>query len=115
MPPTPTTVTIGSRSLKLSNLDKVMYPATGFTKGEVIDYYARVAAVLLPHLKGRPLTLKRYPGGVEAPFFYEKNCPAHRPAWVRTAGLATESRGTINLCVVNDVATLIWIANLGSI
>ena len=79
------TVTVEGRELALSNLDKVLYPEAGFTKGQVIDYYARVAEVLLPHLRGRPLTLKRYPNGVEGKFFYEKRCPQHRPDWVQTA------------------------------
>ena len=73
---------VEGRKLPVSNLNKVLYPKAGFTKGELIDYYIRIAPVLLPHLKDRPLTLKRYPDGVEAEFFYEKNCPAHRPAWV---------------------------------
>ncbi|NUT56542.1 MAG: ATP-dependent DNA ligase, partial [Thermoleophilia bacterium] len=78
-------VDVLGRTLSLSNLDKVLYPAAGFTKGQVIDYYTRVAPYVLPHLEGRALTLKRYPNGVEAQFFYEKNAPSHRPAWVRTA------------------------------
>ena len=78
-------VEVEGRTLSLSNLDKVFYPATGFTKGQVIDYYTRIAPVLLPHLRGRPLTLKRYPNGVDGQFFYEKHCPRHRPDWVATA------------------------------
>ena len=74
---------VEGRTLAVSNLDKVLYPKAGFTKGEVIDYYIRIAPVLLPHLKDRPLTMKRYPNGVEGEFFYEKNCPAHRPTWVQ--------------------------------
>ena len=80
-------VEVEGRTLSLSNLDKVFYPATGFTKGQVIDYYTRIAPVLLPHLRARHLTLKRYPDGVEGPYFYEKQCPGHRPDWVRTAGV----------------------------
>src|SRR5690349_18299657 len=76
---------VGNKTLEVSNLDKVLYPAVGFTKGQVIDYYIQIAPVLLPHLKNRPLTLKRYPNGVDKEFFYEKRCPSHRPAWVRTA------------------------------
>ena len=78
-------VEVEGRELALSNLDKVLYPKTGFTKGDLIDYYARIAAVLLPHLRDRPLTLKRYPDGVEGKYFYEKQCPSHRPDWVQTA------------------------------
>src|SRR5664279_2403868 len=80
-----TVVDVEGRHLKLSNLDKILYPEAGFTKGQVIDYYVRIAPVLLPHLRGRPLTMKRYPNGVSGPFFYEKNCPEHRPDWVQTA------------------------------
>src|ERR1035441_5146260 len=80
-----TVVDIEGRHLKISNLDKVLYPQAGFTKGQVIDYYVRIAPVLLPHLRGRPLTMKRYPNGVSRPYFYEKNCPEHRPEWVQTA------------------------------
>ncbi len=78
-------VEIQGRQLKLSNLDKVLYPATGFTKGQVIDYYAHIAPVLVPHLAGRPLTLKRYPNGVDSEYFFEKNATAHRPDWIKTA------------------------------
>ena len=78
-------VDVLGRTLSLSNLDKVLYPAAGFTKGQVIDYYTRVAPYVLPHLEGRALTLKRYPNGVDGQFFYEKNAPSHRPEWVRTA------------------------------
>jgi bifunctional non-homologous end joining protein LigD len=87
-----------------------MYPAVGFTKGEVIDFYTRVAPVLLPHLHGRPLTLKRYPNGVDDKFFYEKNCPSHRPDWVRTAHV-----GEIDYCLCDDLATLVWMANLADL
>jgi bifunctional non-homologous end joining protein LigD len=78
-PSTTTSVEVEGRRLKLSNLDKVLYPDVGFTKGQVVDYYTRIAPVLLPHLRDRPVTLKRYPNGVHAPFFYEKRCPKHRP------------------------------------
>ncbi|MFL5907377.1 MAG: ATP-dependent DNA ligase, partial [Solirubrobacterales bacterium] len=79
-------VTVGRRKLKLTNLDKVLYPKTATTKAEVIDYYARVADAILPHLRGRPLTLRRFPEGVGKPdtSFFEKNCPKHRPEWVKT-------------------------------
>ncbi|HEY0317356.1 MAG TPA: non-homologous end-joining DNA ligase [Solirubrobacterales bacterium] len=107
---------IEGRTLTLSNLDKVLYPRTGFTKGDLIDWYARIAEVLLPHLRGRPLTLKRYPDGVEGKHFYEKRCPAHRPDWVRTARIWSDrNRGEIDYCLVEDLPTLIWLANLADI
>jgi bifunctional non-homologous end joining protein LigD len=107
-------VEVGGRTLSLSNLDKVMYPEAGFTKGQVIDYYTRVAPVLLPHLRGRPLTMKRYPDGVEGKFFYEKQCPSHRPDWVLTAAIPT-GRKTIDFCVCEDLPTLVWMANLADL
>jgi bifunctional non-homologous end joining protein LigD len=110
-------VEIDGRRLSLSNLDKLMYAAAGFTKGHVIDYYTRVAPALLPHLRGRPITLKRYPDGVDGPHFYEKQCPKHRPEWVRTARVdSSRSRsGSIDFCVVDDLATLVWLANLADL
>ncbi len=109
-------VEIAGRTLKLSNLDKVLYPATGFTKGQVIDYYARIAPLLLPHLAGRPLTMKRYPGGVDAEFFFEKNAPMHRPDWVKTAPIWSHgNRRNVNYILANDLPTLIWIANLAAL
>ena len=109
-------VEVGGRRLKLSNLEKVLYPATGATKAEVIDYYTRVAPALLPHMKGRPLTLKRYPNGVDGKFFYEKNAPSHRPEWVTTAAIYSRSnKADINFCVVEDLPTLVWAANLASL
>ncbi len=103
------------RSLRLSRLDKPLYPS-GFTKAQVIDYYRRAAPSLLPHLKDRPLTLKRYPEGSMAEFFYEKNCPAHRPRWFKTAPVWSRHRGaTINYCLVDDTASLVWVANLASL
>jgi bifunctional non-homologous end joining protein LigD len=107
-------VEVESRRLSLSNLDKVMYPRVGFTKGQVIDYYTRIASVLLPHLRGRPLTLKRYPDGVEGEFFYEKQCPSHRPDWVHTAAIVT-GRKTIDFCLCDDLPTLVWAANLADL
>src|SRR5436190_17474156 len=103
-------VAVGNKRLKLTNLDKVLYPKAGFTKAQVIDYYLRVAKVLLPHLRDRPLTLKRYPNGVDQPYFYEKRCPSHRPSWVRTA----DADG-IRFCLVNDLASLVWVANLADL
>jgi bifunctional non-homologous end joining protein LigD len=109
-------IEVQGRTLKLTNREKVMYPRSGFTKGDLIDYYAAVAPVLLPHLAGRPLTLKRYPDGVEGKYFYEKRCPPHRPDWVQTAPIASErGRGTIDYCLAEDEPTLIWAANLADI
>ncbi len=113
---TPTIVEVQGRKLSLTNLDKVLYPATGFTKGQVVDYYVRIAPVLVPHLAGRPLTMKRYPGGVDQEYFFEKNAPMHRPDWVKTAPVWSESnKRTINCLLANDLPTLVWIANLASI
>jgi bifunctional non-homologous end joining protein LigD len=109
-------VEVEGRTLSLSNLDKVFYPATGFTKGQVIDYYTRIAPVLLPHLRGRHLTLKRYPNGVDGKFFYEKQCPAHRPDWVRTEGVySRQNAREIDYCVADDLATIVWLANLADL
>ena len=109
-------VTVEDRELELSNLDKVLYPKAGFTKGELIDWYARIGEVLLPHLRGRPLTLKRYPEGVEGKHFYEKRCPSHRPDWVTTASVWSDRhKGEIDYCVVEDLPTLVWLANLADI
>jgi bifunctional non-homologous end joining protein LigD len=107
---------IDGRKLRLSNLDKVLYPKAGFTKGQVIDYYARVSPALLPHLHGRPLTMKRYPDGVEGKFFYEKQCPSHRPDWVATAAVWSRHNGReIDFCLANDLPTLVWAANLADL
>lgn len=110
-------VTVAGRELKLSNYDKVLFPEVGFTKGDLIEYYAAIGpATLLAHLRDRPLTLKRYPNGVEGKFFYEKKCPEHRPAWVATAAVwSSRNRATINFCLAQDVATLVWAANLADI
>jgi bifunctional non-homologous end joining protein LigD len=109
-------VDVLGRTLSLSNLDKVLYPAAGFTKGHVIDYYTRIAPYVLPHLQGRALTLKRYPNGVEAQFFYEKNAPSHRPEWVRTATIPIRSDGrTIDFVLADDLPTLVWLANLADL
>src|SRR5258705_5793006 len=116
MPTPPTIVEVENRKLKLSNLDKVLYPAAGFTKGQVIDYYVRIAPALLPHLAGRPLTMKRYPEGVDHPYFFEKNAPKHRPDWVKTAPIWSEgNERDVNYILANDLATLVWIANLASL
>ena len=111
-----TIIEVEGRELKLSNLDKVLYPAAGFTKAQLIDYYVRIAPVLLPHLKGRPLTMKRYPEGVGGQFFYEKNCPTHRPDWVKTIPVWSEGNNRwMQYCMVGDLATLVWAANLADI
>jgi bifunctional non-homologous end joining protein LigD len=113
------TVRVEDRQLSLSNLDKVLYPQADFTKGEVIDYYTRIAPVLLPHLADRPLTVKRYPNGVERSFFFEKNAPRGTPDWVRTVSLpvpgSTKDRERIDYIVVDQLATLVWLANLAAI
>lgn len=107
---------VDNRALQVSNLDKVLYPKAGFTKAQVIDYYIRIAPVLLPHLKDRPLTMKRYPDGVESEFFYEKNCPAHRPKWVQTAKVWSEgNQRTMYYCLANNLPTLVWAANLADL
>jgi bifunctional non-homologous end joining protein LigD len=109
-------LTVDNRKVQVSNLDKVLYPSVGFTKGQVIDYYIRVAPVLLPHLKDRPLTMKRYPDGVDGEFFYEKNCPEHRPKWVKTAPVWSESNDRMmHYCLVQDLPTLVWAANLADL
>jgi bifunctional non-homologous end joining protein LigD len=109
-------VAIGDKTLSLSNLDKVLYPRAGFTKGQVIDYYTRIAPVLLPHLRDRPLTLKRYPNGVEAKFFYEKRCPSHAPGWVQTASVwSGRNEGNIDFCLCQDLPTVVWLANLADL
>jgi bifunctional non-homologous end joining protein LigD len=99
----------------VTNLNKIFYPRAGFTKGDVIDYYVRVSPVLLPHLKDRPITLKRYPDGVEGIFFYEKRCPPHRPKWIKTTKVAKTEGGEIDYCVINDLPSLIWAANLADL
>jgi bifunctional non-homologous end joining protein LigD len=108
-------VDVQGRPLKISNRDKVLYPATGFTKGDLIEYYARIAPALLPHLRDRPLTLKRYPDGVEGQHFYEKQCPRHRPDWVTTAAVSSGRRGKIDYCLAQDLATLVWLGNLADL
>jgi bifunctional non-homologous end joining protein LigD len=113
------TVDVEGRKLTLSNLDKVLYPDDGFTKGEVIDYYTRMAPVLLPHLAGRPLTVKRYPNGVDAAFFYEKNAARGTPDWIQTVSLpvpgSTMNRERIDFIIVEHLADLVWLANLAAL
>ncbi len=113
---TDSAVDIQGRHLKLSNLEKVLYPAVGFTKQKVIDYYARIAPAIIPHLAGRALTRKRYPDGVEGEPFFEKNAPMHRPEWVKTAPIwSSRNRKTIHYVVADDLPTLIWLANLAAL
>ena len=109
-------IEVQGKQLKLSNLEKVLYPVVGFTKQQVIDYYVRIAPAILPHLAGRALTRKRYPNGVDEEFFYEKNAPQHRPDWVKTAPIWSEgNHRTVHYILANDLATLIWLANLAAI
>jgi bifunctional non-homologous end joining protein LigD len=108
-------LTIDGTRIEVSNLQKVFYPKTSFTKGDVIDYYIRVAPALLPHLHDRPVTLKRYPDGVEGFFFYEKRCPPHRPKWVKTVKVSRSKGGSISYCVINDLPALVWAANLADL
>src|SRR3954452_19515272 len=112
-------VDVDGRTLTLSNLDKVLYPDAGFTKGEVLDYYTRIAPVLLPHVADRPLTLKLYPDGVAGRFFFEKNAPSHPPEWVPRVELpspgSTKNRKSINYAVLCDLPALVWAANLATL
>ena len=111
-----TSIKIGRRELTLSNPDKIYWPEVGFTKGEMVAYYRALAPAIVPHLKNRAITLKRYPDGVTAFSFFEKNCPKHRPDWVRTVDVDRKKDGkTVHYCVGWDEATLVWMANLGSI
>jgi bifunctional non-homologous end joining protein LigD len=112
----PLEVRVADRTLRLTNLGKVYWPEAGFTKGQMIDYYTRVAPVLLPHLRDRPLTLKRYPDGVEGEMFYEKNCPKHRPPWIETVRVWSDSNSRdVDYCMVQDLPSLVWVAQLGTI
>jgi len=111
-------VEVDGRELKLTNLDKVLYPKAGFTKGEVVDYYAKVAPAIIPHLTGRAVTLRRFPEGVDDldAAFFEKRCPKHRPKWVKTARVeAGPHAGKIDFCVCDSLPTLIWMAQLAAI
>jgi bifunctional non-homologous end joining protein LigD len=106
-----TVVEVGGRTVSLSNLDKVLYPETGFTKAEVITYYAKIAPVLVPHLTGRAMTLKRFPNGVHTQGFFEKNCPKHRPDWIEVV----DGPGDVRSCTIDEPATLVWTANMAAI
>jgi bifunctional non-homologous end joining protein LigD len=106
---------VAGRRLSLSNLEKDLYPSYGFTKAYVLDYYRRISTFILPHLKDRALTLKRYPDGVEKEFFFEKRCPSHRPSWVTTTQIPQDDGERMTVCLVNDLNTLIWVENLASL
>jgi bifunctional non-homologous end joining protein LigD len=109
-------IELEGRTLKLTNLEKVLYPKSGFTKGDLIGYYTTIAPVLLPHLRDRPLTLKRYPNGVQEKYFYEKQSPRHRPDWVATTTIYSEhSKREIHYILCQDLPTLVWLANLAAI
>jgi bifunctional non-homologous end joining protein LigD len=111
-----TRATIGGRELSVSNLDKVFFPQSGFTKGQLIDYYVRIAAFMLPHLKERPLTMRRFPNGVEGKSFFEKHVPSHAPEWVPTVTVpSADGHDAIAYAMANDLPTLAWAANLGNI
>ena len=116
MSPAPgTVVRVGERELSLSNLDKVLYPETGTVKGEAIEYYARIAPVMVPHLAGRCITLKRFPNGVQTTGFFEKRCPKHRPSWIPTALGPGDHTGDIGYCRFDEPAALVWAANMAAL
>ena len=114
-------VQVEGRSLTLTNLAKVLYPADGFTKAEVLDYYQRISPVLLPHIAGRPMTLRRYPHGVGDLSFFEKHAPGHRPDWLRTEEVVSHSSRsrspgeTVSYLVIDDLPALIWVVNLAAL
>ena len=108
-------VAVGERTLSLSNLDKVMYPEIGFTKSQVIDYYARIAPAMLPHVAERCMTLRRWPDGVDGESFFNKRCPAHRPGWVEVSLGPGDRGGDIGYCRIDEPAALVWTANLAAI
>ena len=108
-------VEVAGRRLSLANLEKDLYPSYGFTKAQILEYYRRMARFILPHLQDRALTLKRYPDGVDQDFFFEKRCPAHRPAWAKTAEVRRDGGERMTVCLVNDLETLMWVENLASL
>jgi bifunctional non-homologous end joining protein LigD len=111
-----TAIKVEGKRMELSNLSKVFYPKFGFTKGQVIDYFVRAAPVLLPHLQQRPISLKRYPDGVEGQYFFEKQCPSHRPKWMSTYRVESHrEQGYIDYCLINDLPSLVWAANLADL
>src|SRR2546423_195151 len=110
------TLAVEGQPVTVSNLDKVLFPTVGFTKAQIIDYYVRVAPFLLPHLKDRPVTLKRYPSGITGPHFYEKDAPKFTPDWVVTFPVPRRAGGTdIDYVLINDLRTLVWSANLANL
>lgn len=111
----PTVVRVDGRELSLTNLDKVLYPQVGFTKAEVIDYYARIAPTMVHHTEGRCITLRRWPDGVEGPDFFEKNCPKHRPDWVPTSRGPGRRNGEVDYCRLDEPAAFVWTANLAAL
>ena len=117
MSPERVEIEVDGRRLTLTNLEKVFYPSVGFTKGEMIDYYARISEMLLPHVRNRPITLKRFPNGVEGMSFFEKHAPSHKPDWVRTAEIPSfrNDHAPIRFAVICDRPTVIWMANLAAI
>lgn len=116
MPSKKLIVTIAGIHLKISNLEKIFYPATGFSKGEMLDYYIKIAPSLLPHLAGRPLTMKRYPHGASGKFFYQKECPPFHPKWLQTVPIWSESnKRNVNFCLVDTLPALVWAANLAAL
>ncbi len=108
-------VAVGGRTLSLSNLDKVLYPQVGYTKSQVINYYAHIAEVMLPHISGRCLTLRRWPNGVDEQSFFEKRCPGHRPNWIPVGLGPGDRRGGIDYCRIEEQAALVWTANLAAL
>ncbi len=111
-----TTVKIGKIQVNLSNLQKVLYPEAGFTKGQVIEYYLKMAPLIVPQVKNRPLTLKRYPNGVDGIMFYEKRCPPHAPPWIKQVTVSSRrEEGKLSYCVIDSPAALVWVANLASL
>jgi bifunctional non-homologous end joining protein LigD len=111
----PKVIEIAGKRLSLSNLEKDLYPSYGFTKAHILEYYRRIARFILPHLQDRALTLKRYPNGVDQDFFFEKRCPSHHPAWVKTAEIGRDAGERMTVCLVNDLSTLMWVENLASL
>lgn len=111
----PVEVAVEGRRVRLTNLDKVLYPAAGFTKAEVVDYYVRIADAMLPHLRDRCVTFRRFPNGVDGTSFFEKRCPSHRPGWVDTAAGPGDRGGPIQYCLIAERAGLAWAANLAAL
>jgi bifunctional non-homologous end joining protein LigD len=108
-------VEISGKRLSIANLEKDLYPSFGFTKAQILEYYRRIGKFILPHLRDRALTLKRYPDGVDQDSFFEKRCPSHRPAWVKTAAVRLEDGGQMTFCLANDLETLMWVENLAAL